>query len=62
MGGRERCIQCFVGKPKENSRPPGRSRRRLEDNITMHFQKEDGDVKWIDLAKDWRGYEMFRAR
>jgi len=31
------CIRVLVGKP-EGKRPPGRPRRKLEDNIKMDFQ------------------------
>jgi len=47
MRERERCIQCFVGKPKEN-RPRGRPRHRRKDNIKMTFEKQNGDVKWVE--------------
>jgi hypothetical protein len=42
----------LVGKP-EGERPPGRPRRRWEDNIKMDLQ-EIGcrGMDWIELAKD----------
>jgi hypothetical protein len=46
-----------VGKPEEK-RPPGRPRRRWEDNINMDLREIGwGGVSWIDLAQDmdqWR--------
>jgi hypothetical protein len=54
IGERRGVYRVLVGKP-EGKRPPGRSRRRWEDNIKMDFRKWDGD--WIDLAQDrdrWR--------
>jgi hypothetical protein len=35
--------RILVGKPKEK-RPPGRSRRRKEDNIEMYLREYDGMV------------------
>jgi len=48
----------LVGKP-EGKRPPGRLRRRLEDNINMDLQKVglEGVRDWNDLVRDgnrWR--------
>jgi hypothetical protein len=41
-----------VGKP-EGKRPPGRPRRRWEDNIKMDLQLVGmGGMDWIDLAQD----------
>jgi hypothetical protein len=41
-----------VGKP-EGKRPPGRPRRRWEDNIRMDLREIGwGDMDWIDLAQD----------
>jgi hypothetical protein len=37
MGGEERCVQGFVGKP-ERKRPLGRPRHRWEDNTKMYLQ------------------------
>jgi len=46
-----------VGKP-EGKGPPGRPRRRWEDNIKMDLQKVGfGGTDWIDLAQKgdrWR--------
>ena len=57
MGGRERRVQGFGGKP-EGKRQLGRPRRRWEDNIKMDLQEVGcGDMDWIQLAQDrdrWR--------
>ena len=37
-GGEKRCIQGLMEKPKRK-RPPGRPRRRWEDNIKMDLQE-----------------------
>ena len=51
-GGEERCIQGFGGEP-DGKRPPGRPRRRWEDNIEMDLQEVGcGHIVWIDLAQD----------
>jgi len=46
-----------VGKP-EGKRPPGRPRRRWEDNIKRDLQKAGcGGKDWIELSQDrdrWR--------
>jgi hypothetical protein len=46
-----------VGKT-EGTRPPGRPRRRWEDNIKMDLRELGwGGMYWIDLAQDrdqWR--------
>ena len=42
----------LVGKP-EGKRPPGRPRRRWEDNIKMDLQEEGrGCGDWMELAQD----------
>jgi hypothetical protein len=41
MGERRDAYRVLVGKP-EGKKPPGRPRRRLEDNIKMDLQ----DVGW----------------
>ena len=42
----------LVEKP-EGKRPPGRPRRRREDNIKMELQELGcGGMDWIDLAQD----------
>jgi hypothetical protein len=47
----------LVWRP-EGRRPPGRLRRRWEDNIKMDLREKGfGDVDWIHLAQDrdrWR--------
>jgi hypothetical protein len=48
----------LVGKP-EGKRPPGRPRRRWENNIKANLQEvRCGGVNWIDLA---RGGDRWRA-
>jgi hypothetical protein len=48
-----------VGKP-EGKRPPGRPRRRWEDNIKIDLTEIGwGGMDWIDLAQDrdqWRAH------
>jgi hypothetical protein len=42
----------LVGKP-EGKRPPGRPRRRWEDNIKKNLQEvECGSMDWIELAQN----------
>jgi len=57
MGEKRGIYKVLVGKP-EGKRPPGRPRRRWEDNIKMDLQEvEYGDVDWIELSQDrgrWR--------
>jgi len=49
--------RVLVGKPEEKI-PPGRPRRRWEDNIQMDLQEVAcGGMDWIELAQDrdkWR--------
>ena len=49
--------RVLVGKPEEK-RPPGRPRRRWEDNIKMDLQEVRGGCEdWMELAQDmdrWR--------
>jgi len=53
MGESRGVYMVLVGKP-EGSRPLGRPRRRLEDNIKMYFQEMICEIMdWIDLAQDW---------
>jgi hypothetical protein len=43
--------RVLVGRP-EGRRPPGRSRRRWEDNINTALQEVGwGSIDWIDLAQ-----------
>jgi len=56
--GERGCLyRILVGKP-EGKKPPGRPRRRWEDNIKMDFQEVGcGGMDWIELAQDrnsWR--------
>ena len=42
----------LVGK-REVKKPPGRPRRRWEENIKMDLQEVGcGDMDWIELAED----------
>jgi len=50
-GGEERCIQSFGGGNLRRKRPPGRPRRRWEDNITIGLQ-EIGWGAWTGMI--WR--------
>jgi len=55
-GGEEMNIQ---GKPA-GKRPPGRPRRRWEDNIKINLQEVGrGGMDWLDLAQD---RDLWRAR
>ena len=52
MGERRGVYRVFVGK-YQGKRPPGRRRRRWEDNIKMDLQEVGcGGMDWIDLAQD----------
>jgi hypothetical protein len=55
--GERRCVYRVLGKP-EGKRPPGRPRRRWEDNIKMDLQELGcKGMDWIELAQDrdsWR--------
>jgi hypothetical protein len=58
MGERKgEAYRVLVGKP-EGKRPPGRPRRRWENNIKIYLQEVGcGDMDWIELAQDrdrWR--------
>ena len=47
------------GKPA-GKRPPGRPRRRWEDNIKINLQEVGrGGMDWLDLAQD---RDLWRAR
>jgi hypothetical protein len=49
---RRAAYRALVGKP-EGRRPPGRPRRRWEDNIKMDLSEVGwGDIDWIDLPQD----------
>jgi len=50
IGERRGVYSVLVGRP-EGKRPPGRPRRRWEDNIKMDFQEVGcEDMDWIELA------------
>jgi hypothetical protein len=52
MGERKCLYRVLVEKP-EGKRPPGRPRRRWEDNIKMDLEEVGcGGMDWIDLAQD----------
>jgi hypothetical protein len=52
MGERRGAYRALVGKP-EGTRPPGKPRRRWEDNIKMDVRNVGWRViDWIDLAQD----------
>jgi hypothetical protein len=53
MGERRGAYRALVGKP-EGRRPPGKPRRRWEDNIKMNLQEFGwgGGIDWTDLAQD----------
>jgi hypothetical protein len=59
MGEGRGVYRVLVGKP-EGKRPLGRTRRRLEDNITRRMDLQEvgcGCEDWIGLAQDrdrWR--------
>jgi 3-oxoacyl-ACP reductase-like protein len=55
MGEERGVCRMLVGKP-EGKRPPGKSRRRWEDNIRMDLQ-EVGCV-----GMDWIGLAQYRDR
>jgi hypothetical protein len=52
MGEGRGVYRVLVGRP-EGKRPPGRPRRRWEDNITMDLGEIGIDrANWIQLAQD----------
>jgi hypothetical protein len=51
MGRTRGAYRELVGKPEGKSLH-GRPRRRWEDNIKWIFKKWDGEMDWIELAKD----------
>jgi len=57
MGERRGAYKVLVGKT-EGKRPPGRPRRRWEDNIMVDLlDVRCGVMDWIELAQDrvrWR--------
>jgi hypothetical protein len=52
MRNTRNAYKIFVGKP-EGKRPPGRRRRRWEDNIRMDLREmvREG-VDWMHMAQD----------
>jgi hypothetical protein len=51
--GERRGVYRVLAWKREEKRPLGKSRRRLEDYIKMDLQKvECGGMDWIDLAQD----------
>jgi hypothetical protein len=58
-GERRGAYRALVGKP-EGRRPPGRPKRRWEDNIETDLEAFGrGRVDWIDLVQDgdrWRAF------
>jgi hypothetical protein len=56
MGEGRGMHRVLVGKP-EGKRPPGRPRRRWEDNIKMDVQEVGGSCgDWMELAQDRDGW------
>jgi len=52
MGDKRRVYRVLVEK-RDGKRPPGRCRRRWEDNIKMDLQEVGcGDMHWIDLSQN----------
>jgi hypothetical protein len=52
MGDTRGILRVLVRMP-EGKRPPGRPRRRWEDNIKMDLQEVGcGGMNWIELAQD----------
>jgi hypothetical protein len=49
MGERRDAYMILVGRP-EGRRPPGRPRRRWEDNSKMDLQEVGWGMDWIELA------------
>jgi hypothetical protein len=55
MGKGRGVYRVLVGKPEEK-RPPGKPRRRWDDNIKINLQKVVcGCMDWIELAQDRAG-------
>jgi hypothetical protein len=59
MGEGRSVYRVLVGRPK-GKRPPGRPRRRWEDNIKLDLREVGIDgANWIRLAQDrfqWRAF------
>jgi hypothetical protein len=58
--GKQRiAYRILVGK-QEEKRPPGRTKRRFEDNIKMGLTKIGwGGMDWTDLAQDRNQWRTF---
>lgn len=50
-GERKRINRVLMGKP-ERKKPPGRRRRRWEDDIKIYLLEIWWGVDWIDLFQD----------
>jgi hypothetical protein len=55
-----RCVYRILGGRPEGKRPPGRPRRKWEDNIKIDVREiRSNEAKWIQLAQDmvqWRAF------
>jgi hypothetical protein len=61
-GEKTNAYKVSVGKP-QGRRPPGRPRRRREDNIKIDFREIVlGVIDWIDLAQDRDRYRALVKR
>jgi hypothetical protein len=58
IGAKRNAYRILVRKP-EGKRPPGSSRRRWVDNITIYLREIEWDgVDWVDLAQ---GRDQWKA-